>query len=259
MLDDTDFIEYLHLQGGKPELLTKSELVAEVRERGGAISDRQLTFYVSEGLAPKSVRVGSRAGVYPRVVADLLVWVLRCKQRGLSLDSIRELKPVWKYLVRATHEKRIDLAELEYIARQSVLSPEAVLAVPSVLTDALRGLCPDCVAETTLALKDGREVSLSSSNLTIGFGAVFSGDPAERDAGDSGGDMSWWGFTRVALPFPETDPRFDPASVILGAPPGAELPPWPQRDGHEDESPPAPKVEGGEEPASSRAVKQRGG
>ena len=61
-LEENGFLEYLQLQGSDPELVTKSELISAVRQRGYSVGDRQLTFYISEGLVPKSVRVGSRAG-----------------------------------------------------------------------------------------------------------------------------------------------------------------------------------------------------
>lgn len=49
--EENGFMEYLELQDGS-DLVTKSELVSAVREAGFKLSDRQLTFYTSEGLIP---------------------------------------------------------------------------------------------------------------------------------------------------------------------------------------------------------------
>lgn len=228
-----DFLEYLQLAGGdEPQLVTKSELLALVRERGGPISDRQLTFYVSEGLIPKSIRVGSRAGAYPRVVVDLLVWVLRSREQGLSVEAIKELLPVWKLLMRARRDGRLELSELEYVARQQVRSFEAATFVPNVVMDAMSGLCHDCLRRIVVVKKDGVEHSLGAPDTTIGFHAYRIPGPGEE------GDPAWWGYRRIVIPTP-TDPEEDPSSVVLGLPPGAELPPVPRREDHATQSEPA--------------------
>ena len=59
-IDENGFLEYLQLQGSEPDLVTKSDLVNEVRQSGYRIGNRQLSFYVTEGILPKSIRVGSR-------------------------------------------------------------------------------------------------------------------------------------------------------------------------------------------------------
>src|ERR1700722_18218720 len=122
--EENGFLEYLQLQGSDPELVTKSELLSAVRQRGYSVGDRKLTFYISEGLVPKSVRVGSRAGAYPRIVIELLTWILAAKEGGLSVEAIRELLPVWKFLIRGTNDGHIDLRELENIAQLHVKSIE---------------------------------------------------------------------------------------------------------------------------------------
>lgn len=223
---ENDFLEYLQLDGGnEPRLVTKSELLAEVRDRGGAISDRQLTFYVSEGLIPKSVRVGSRAGAYPKVVVDLLVWVLRSREQGLSVDAIKELLPVWKFVMTARRERRLDLAELEYVARQRIESFEAVTFVPNVVMDVMSGLCSECLREVVIVTKDGMEHSLGAPDTTIGFTAFRAPGP------DEDGDPVWWGYRRIVIPI-AIDPGEDPSCVVLGLPPGAGLPPMPSAEPH---------------------------
>jgi hypothetical protein len=54
-VEQNDFLEFLQLEQGEPRLVTKSELLEQIRAQGLTISDRQLTFYVTEGLVPKSV------------------------------------------------------------------------------------------------------------------------------------------------------------------------------------------------------------
>lgn len=220
MSEDNAFLEYLQLQGPDPVLVTKSELIAKVRERGYSVSDRQLTFYVSEGLIPKSVRVGSRAGVYPQIVVELLGWVLRCKAGGLSVEAIRELLPVWKYLIRSLNEQRIDLAELEYIARQHVTTLEGSYAIPAVVSSVLGDVCPECRAKFVLVLKDGTERVLSEPSATVGFAIAQRGDEVSDDT-----DAKWVARTRLALGGGGGDTANDPTTVILGLRVGEALPP----------------------------------
>jgi DNA-binding transcriptional MerR regulator len=223
-LEDNGFLEYLQLEGADPELVTKSELLAAVRKRGYSVGDRQLTFYVSEGLIPKSVRAGSRAGVYPRIVVDLLAWILTAKDGGLSVDAIRELLPVWKYLVRASNDGRIDLGELEYIARQNVTTIEASYAIPGVVADALlRHMCPECQAKVVLVLKDGTEQTLSNPSTTVGFAIARRGD---EESGET--DPRWVARTRLALARVGKGIAKDPTTVILGLRPNEPIPPDPQ-------------------------------
>ena len=221
-LEDNGFMEYLRLQGSDPELVTKSELLAAVRKRGYSVGDRQLTFYVSEGLVPKSVRAGSRAGVYPRVVVELLAWILRAKDGGLSVEAIREILPVWKYLVGACRDSRIDLGELEYIARQHVASIEGSYAIPSVVADVLHQVCPTCRAEFVIVFKDGTEHSLGDPSTTVGFAIARRGD---EESGEPG--AKWVARTRIALVVHGDGIAKDPTTVVLGLRPNEALPPDP--------------------------------
>ncbi len=92
MGDQAQFLDYMELQGTN-DMVTKTELLEEVRTHGRSISDRTLTYYTSQGLIPGAVRVGSRAGAYPRVVVELLCWIVGARDRGLSVDALRELLP----------------------------------------------------------------------------------------------------------------------------------------------------------------------
>jgi DNA-binding transcriptional MerR regulator len=215
--DDGGFMEYLELQGST-DLVTKSELISEVRSSGNSVSDRQLTFYVSEGLIPKSVRVGTRAGVYPRVVVELLSWILTARDRGVPIEAIKELIPVWRYLVRARRERLMSLTELEYIARQHVTSLEGIIAVPMLVGDVLMGYCPPCRSDIKIIRKDGTEKSIDDTETTVGF--AF----AHRSQNEDGEESTRWvGQTHVTFAFVH-DLRNDPTTVLLGVRPNEEFP-----------------------------------
>lgn len=222
-MEENSFLEYLQLQGSDPELVTKSELLHAVRQRGYSVGDRQLTFYVSEGLVPKSVRVGSRAGAYPRIVIELLTWILRAKEGGLSVEAIRELLPVWKYLIRALNERRIDLKELEYMARQHVRTIEGSYAIPLVVAYMLAGtICTECSEDILLVLKNEDEQSLRDTKTTIGFAIARRGDDEASETGPT-----WVARTRLALVDGFNGIPQDPTTVILGLRPNEKLPPDP--------------------------------
>jgi DNA-binding transcriptional MerR regulator len=226
-IEENGFLEYLQLQGSEPDLVTKSELLAEVRQRGYSIGDRQLSFYVSEGILPKSVRVGSRAGAYPRIVGDLLKWVLRARDGGLTVDAIRELLPIWKLLTRARREKRLDLLELQYMARQHVRSTEGSMAMPVVVSDVLT-ICPDCQgcvpADIVVVMKDGTEKNLEDINTTLGF-AIARQVTIENEDESIEVRSEWIARTRITLATGvDKDLRTDPTTVILGVGPNDSLP-----------------------------------
>jgi len=217
--DHSEFLEYLQLACGEPRLVTKSELLASVRARALPISDRQLTFYVTEGLLPRSVRVGSRAGAYPKSVVNLLTWILRFRERGVPVEAIKELLPVWKFLVRSRNEGRLELAEFEYIIRQKVHTFEANIAVPELLVDVIMDFCSDCRRKLCIVTKEGRELQLSDPKATVGFAA------ARRRQDESGeSTLHWWGYRRVTLAVPPEDYGSDPTTIILGLRPNEKLP-----------------------------------
>ena len=139
MDEGNDFMELLELQGNL-EMVTKSELLEQARGHGASVSDRQLTSFASEGLIPKSARIGSRGGAYPKLVVDQLNFVSRFRQRGMSVQGVKELLPLWRYMQRATRKHEVSLAEFERVARMSITTPEAWFAVPGVLQETLP--CP---------------------------------------------------------------------------------------------------------------------
>jgi hypothetical protein len=224
-IEENGFLEYLQLQGSDPDLVTKSELIAEVRHRGYSIGERQLSFYVTEGILPKSVRVGSRAGAYPRIVVNLLSWVLRARDGGVTVDAIRELLPVWKLLVRARRDKLLDLAELEYVARQHVTSVEGSMTIPAVVSDVLT-TCENCMGcippDIEVLMKDGTKRNLSDRETTLGFAIAKRLEPEGEDselAGADSGRSTWFARTRITLAAAAGDVRSDPTTVILGISP----------------------------------------
>src|SRR5262245_25722945 len=124
MDEGNDFLELLELQGTL-EFVSKTELLDEVRKRSNrGLSERQLTSYVSEGLVPKLARIGTRGSAYPKIVLKLLLFITAMREMGLTVQAVKELLPVWRYLQRAHRDRILNLAELEYIARQHITLDE---------------------------------------------------------------------------------------------------------------------------------------
>lgn len=225
-IDENGFLEYLQLQGGEPELVTKSELIHAVRSHGRSVSDRQLTFYVTEGLLPKSARVGTRAGAYPRIVTELLTWILDVRDAGLAIDVIKEMLPVWKYLVRSRRDHQLDLSELQYIARQHISSVEGSMNVPALVQDVMTAYCPDCRGEIKLILKDRTEIDLDESGTTMAFAIA-------QQVEDEDGQKSSRIFARTRIAIGNAISSLDdPTLVQLGLPPNEPFPSLPERRSH---------------------------
>jgi DNA-binding transcriptional MerR regulator len=218
--ESNGFLEYLQLQDGSPDMVTKSELISRIRERGFSLSNRQLTFYVTEGLVPHSVRIGTRVGAYPAIVVPLLSWIVAARDAGVSIEALKELLPVWKLLIRAYHAKTLDISELEYVARQHVTSVEGSMVVPRLVNWIMsETCCADCQTGVDIVYKDGTRKSILATDATIGFAIARSDDEAETD-----GRLRWYASTRLTLGHHR---RFttDPTTVVLGVKPNAELPP----------------------------------
>lgn len=205
-MDGSDFLEYLELQDNL-DLVTKSELLDEVRQRKARVSDRQLTSYITEGLVPRSARIGTRSGAFPRIVIDLLEFVAAARERGLSVEAVRELLPLWRLLTRGVRDHRLDLTEVEYVARQHLRKPEAIYSIPWVIQWVLP--CPVCHAddmqELTFIFKDGSEHgSGDAAPLMLGFVIQRQDEDAECAQ-----PVNWM---RVVLS--PVDPT-DPAAIVL--------------------------------------------
>jgi len=215
MDEGNDFMELLELQGNL-EMVTKSELLEQARGHGASVSDRQLTSFASEGLIPKSARIGSRGGAYPKLVVDQLNFVSRFRQRGMSVQGVKELLPLWRYMQRATRKHEVSLAEFERVARMSITTPEAWFAVPGVLQETLP--CPQCSHERlngiSFLMKDGsREVVGAEGTVSVGF---IMGRLDEET-----GKATPWLPMRLAIP--RDDEGFNATSVVLGIPMNVEL------------------------------------
>lgn len=221
-LEKNGFLEYLQLQGDEPDLVTKSELLGQIRKSGYSLSDRQLTFYMTEGLIPRSVRVGTRAGAYPKIVVRLARWIVAGRDAGVSLDALKELLPVWKYLMRVQKDGVLDVAELEYLARQHVTSVEGSIGVPRVVSWVMsESCCPSCQKKIEIVYKNGDRKALSDAEATIGFAIARTPTEDDDDAGDSA--PRWFASTRLTLG-QRHDHSTDPTTVILGVPLNATLP-----------------------------------
>ncbi len=206
-----DAFGLMELQGST-DLMTKTELMEAIRDRGLSISDRTITYYMSERVLPKAVRVGSRAGAYPKIVVDLLGWVLRARERDLAVESIRELLPVWEFLVRSRRSGEVALTELEYIARERVTSPEANYAVPWLVRQTMG--CSQCAGHVEWILKDNSRIE-HADGMTVTFHL------AELDEHDPtvAHRIDW-----IQLPLPGFAPDITASdAVILGVPNGVTV------------------------------------
>jgi DNA-binding transcriptional MerR regulator len=212
-----ELVEYLDLQGSS-DMVTKTELRQALRQVGLSISDRNMTYYTSLGLLPPPVRVGRRGGAYPEVVVEQLIWVIRSRDRGLSIEAIKELLPLWRWLIRARTRGCIDLRELELFARRhEAVSTEANLAIPSLVNDVITScLCGDCLQQLEWILKDGTSFRHSEEKpLQLSFLMAM----IDEDTGQAA-LVAW---TQLSFPgFGHPDPGA-PTSITLGLPVGVEL------------------------------------
>jgi len=207
MTERSKFLAYLELQGSE-ELITKSDLIAYARDHGESISDRNISYYTAQRILPQAVRAGSRAGVYPGIVGQLLVWVLRSRKFGFSIDAIRDLLPVWELLVSARRDGTVDIAELEVVARQRVQSMEANLGIPWLVNELFfEHLCQDCRGDMTWVAKDGT-VLTGSDDVAIQF-ELNELNPATGKARR----VAW---TQLVLPGLAQPAGRGPTTVILG-------------------------------------------
>jgi hypothetical protein len=149
------------------------------------------------------------------VVADLVYWIDSARRRGLSLEAIKELVPLWRFLHKAFKAKNVDLAEFEYMARQFIRTPEAAYAVPSLFFD--RMPCPvheeDQLRSTRFVLKDGREIDASTEPFVPLSFAI-----AQQD---EDGNVQLLATSQLALPLTYDG---DATAIVLGVPNGVEVP-----------------------------------
>lgn len=137
---DQEVLDLLRMQD-TPEMVTVSELLELVRKSDVPMSPRTLTYYVTEGLVPKSLRIGARAGAYPRKVVDLVTFIAWARQVGFPIEAIKKVRPVWIFVEQSKASKRLDLRRLQEFAEGMSSDEEQVLFV-----ETLQGLrtCPVC-------------------------------------------------------------------------------------------------------------------
>ena len=208
-----DAFALMELQGSA-DLVTKTELLDAIRSRQLSVSDRTVTYYMTEQILPKAIRVGNRSGAYPRITTELLTWVLRARTSGTSVDAIRELIPVWEFLVRARRSGEVALSELEYISRERVDSVEANHWLPWLVRQTFQNLCRDCAGDISWVLKDGTRVS-----HTDGVAVTF--HVAELDeVNPTIARRTQW----MQMCLPGFAPSVDaPDAVVLGVPNGVPV------------------------------------
>lgn len=215
MTDETDFLELLKLQDSL-DLVTKSEVIEWAKKHHLTLTNRRLTSLIAEGLLPKTARIGSRGGAFPKMVQEQLRFVIRWRDRGLSVSALRELLPVWRYMVRAVRQHEVDIALLESVAVDSVETEEALYALPAVILQTLP--CPNCegesLSEIKFRMKDGVVMSRGADdNISIGFVNIgIKGD--------------FHPFARVSIP--HANEINDPSSIVLTLAPKKDGVPTPQ-------------------------------
>jgi DNA-binding transcriptional MerR regulator len=196
--------------------VTPTAALEELRARGRKVTKRTLSFWQEQGLLPPALRVGARGGVYPEIVEELIDWIAECRDRGVKVDVIRELLPMWRYLMAAQSTGVVELAAVEHHARRSGLSREANYLVPILVTYLTAGLCSDCRCDVDWHFKDGSVRNAASGPINLGF-LIAELDPA-------GGEPQFIAWTQLTLPGIDTTPDLeDPALIVLGLPVGIAL------------------------------------
>ena len=153
------------------------------------------------------------------IIVELLLWVSDAWERGVSVDAIKELLPLWRYLQESFRRRELNLLEFEYRARQSVTSVEASFAVPWLVHVCMP--CPqhetDELLDTNVVFKDGTSTQLGDNQLlTIGF--------VVADQDEETGRVRRVAAMRTTLTIPLGGDEYEPSTVYLGVPNGVEVP-----------------------------------
>lgn len=208
---ESEFVEYITMQRSD-ELLSKTELLDHVRLRGRKLSDRNLTYYTSAGLIPRAARFGTRSGAYPKIVLQLVLLVVDARERGLSMDAIGLLVPVWKKLMANRHGSgMVHLGELQHYARSEIASLEANAAIPWVVETVIQSGCGSCSGPVMLIGTNGEPLGDGSALTHVNF-LLTSYDEEQNIARPLA-------FTQLALPGIGLPADDDPNTVVLGSPP----------------------------------------
>lgn len=211
---DDGFWELLRLQGHN-RMITKKDLLEKLRNDGWHVGERQLTTYISEGLVPKSARLGRRTGVFPELVVDLVASICYARSAHVSFAAIRQLAPVWRFLKASIlrDPPEIDLARLEEVIRENVMSREAAVAVPWVVPMALVSPSRTPGADL-LVLYNGRK--LSDAELPVISFVVVDVDEHDESRAFPAAELE------VVLPLPLAS-RLGRTRMVVGAPIGVEV------------------------------------
>lgn len=206
MEEESEFLELLRVQDSL-DMISKSELIDWAKKHRMALTDRKLTSFMTEGLLPKTARIGSRGGAYPAIAKDQLKFVLRWRSRGTSVTAIKELLPVWRFMTSAVRRHEVDLAELEDLVQQTVHSDQALHTLPNVIQDALP--CPNCksgeLSDIKFRFKDDT-VRSRGANDDVSFAVLF-----EETDGD--GECTSMMIARITLP--RIDEAHDPSTMVI--------------------------------------------
>ena len=162
---------------------------------------------MTEGLLPKTARIGPRGGAYPAIVKQQLGFVMDLREKGVPVGVIRELLPVWRFMFGARREGVVDIEALESTAVASVQSEAAAMLVPLVIQQELP--CPGCradrLSELKFRYKDGSMHS-RGANDDVSIGVLL-----EEVDGD--GECRTKFFARLTLP--RTDEESDPSTIVF--------------------------------------------
>lgn len=211
MEGDESIHEYFAIQASD-ETIAKADVVPAVRALGYHVTPRNLDYYVGAGLVPQALRSGSRVGVYPIVIVRLVVWLIRGRQRNLTIEALRELLPLWRFIVQAERGGVVDLGDFERLARKRVLSVEASLAVSWVFSE-LAVLPAADLRAMKFILKDQAIVQWTPER-PVGVRFLV----GEITASGSVSPIEW---AEVKLPGLEQLSDVDPSTIVLGVADGA--------------------------------------
>lgn len=203
---------------GSSEMLTKTELIEAVRAEGGQISDRTLTYYHSKRVVPAAIRIGSRGAAYPSALVEWLLFVIRARELKVSVESLRQLRPLFLKLLDCRRRATFELAAIQEVARDEVELPEANANVPWLLTEVLDRSCRCCYPELLWVLKDESEVR---QGLDDQFDIQFL--LAEFDEHSNVGRPVAW--TQLRLPGIGHHASDSSTTLVLGIPNGVEVEP----------------------------------
>lgn len=167
--DSDAFLDLIRLQGHN-QMVTKTELLHTLHERGVPVGSRALATFINERVVPKSARLGSRSGLFPALVVELVAWVHNQRAMSVSYAAIRDLLPVWRYLTGAgvSEPREVDLAVFGDVLREHVRSPEAAAAVPWMLSDALAPL-PGNEPRSPVLVRHGGTGSAEPTSWVVTF------------------------------------------------------------------------------------------